>query len=809
LIVSPRRRWRRILHVLALLAALALGAGTLFALIVWMLLAGSLPKLDGTVRVSGLTAPVRIERDDLGIPTLQAESRNDLAFATGFVHGQDRFFQMDLLRRHPAGELAELFGSALIDEDRRMRLHRFRSRAQISLAGLSRDDREFLSAYTRGVEAGRKSQRRPSFEYLLLGSPPFPWREEDTLLVAFGMFQMLQGGPIEHERTTALLDLLPPALAEFLSPAGSSWDSPMLGGPLPCRPIPEASAIDLRTCPDDWLTSQPPVPPDTFFPGSNNWALSGKHTVHGGAIVANDMHLGLFVPNIWYRVAFVWRDDEKKEHRAYGITLPGAPPLITGSNTHVAWGFTNTEGDFADLVILESVMGKLDHYRTPDGPRPIVRVVESINVKDAPAVRLVVEETIWGPVLDRDHRGRRRALRWVAHDPDAVNIDLRKFETARALEEVLAIAPKVGVAAQNLVVADDHGNIAWTILGRIPRRVGFDGRRPTSWADGTRRWDGWLAPADYPRIVNPPDGRLWSANNRVVGEPFLSRLGLGTYDLGARAGQIRDGLAVNRKLSERDMLAIQLDDRGLFLARWQALLMDLLNPALVADHPNRQAMRAEVLVWGGRADPKSVGFRLVKRFRVKVSDIILGSLTAPCKRASDSFDYHWLNANVEDSIWQLVTKRPPHLLPPRYESWDQLLLAAVDAVEREVKGRRREFGPAIRAFTQGAMTKTRIHHPFSAAIGPLAGWLRLNMPDEELPGDNRAMPRIQTSHDGASQRMAVSPGKEAEGYFHMPAGQSGHPLSPHYRDGHQDWAHGRQSPFLPGPAKHVLELQPG
>jgi penicillin amidase len=775
---------------------------------VWMMLADSLPPLAGTIRVSGLSAPVRIERDGRGIPTLRAENRNDLAFATGFVHGQDRFFQMDLLRRHPAGELAELIGSAVVAEDRRMRLHRFRYRAQRALKALSAEDHDLLDAYTRGVEAGRKSLRRPSFEYLVLGVPPVAWRAEDTLLVAYGMYAMLQGGAVEHERTMALLDVLPPELAEFLSPPGSCWDSPMQGGPLSGSSLPDARAIDLRSSPDNWMMGAPAIRPEDVSPGSNNWAVSGKRTVHGGAIVANDMHLGLFVPNIWYRAAFVWRDEHGAEHRAYGITLPGAPPIVTGSNTHVAWGFTNTEGDFADLIILESVAGKPGVYRTPDGPRPIIQVAETIRVKDGPPVRQVIEETIWGPVIDRDHQGRRRALRWLAHDDGALNLDLRRLETARTVAEVLALGPQVGSPAQNIVVADDRGEIGWTILGRIPKRVGFDGRQPTSWADGKHHWDGWLAPADYPRIIDPPDGRLWSANNRVVAEPFLSRLGRGTYDLGARAGQIRDGLGETRRLSERDMLAIQLDNRALFLTRWQELLAGVLSPGCVAEHPRRQAIREQILDWGGRADPSSVGFRLVKRFRAQVHDMILSSLTAPCKRADPRFQYRWLDPNVEDAVWQLVTKRPAHLLPPRYATWDQLLLAAVDAVEREVKVNRADFPFALRSFTQGAATRTQIHHPFSVALGPLARWLRMNMPEEELPGDNRAMPRIQTPSDGASQRMAVSPGREAEGYFHMPTGQSGHPLSPHYRDGHDDWAKGRPTPFLPGEVKHVLELRP-
>ncbi len=342
------RPWPRVAGVLAVLA---LGVGGLLAAWIWILLAGSLPQVEGTRIVAGLSAPVRVERDGRGIPTLHAETRDDLAFATGFVHAQDRYFQMDLLRRHAAGELSELLGAGLVAEDREMRLHRFRWRAERAFADLPRSDRALLRSYAQGVEAGRGSLREPPFEYLVLGLPPTPWKAEETLLIVLGMYQMLQQGPIEHERANALLEVLPSALREFLSPEGSSWDAPLQGGPLPSRPIPDAKNIDLRLSPDNWSLTTLASGAERFPAGSNNWAISGKRTVHGGAIIANDMHLGLFVPNIWYRAAFVWKDDTGKEHRVIGASLPGTPSMIVGSNTHVAWGFTNSEGDFADLVI--------------------------------------------------------------------------------------------------------------------------------------------------------------------------------------------------------------------------------------------------------------------------------------------------------------------------------------------------------------------------------------------------------------------------------------------------------------------------
>ncbi len=244
-------------------------------------------------------------------------------------------------------------------------------------------------------------------------------------------------------------------------------------------------------------------PPDTFHPGSNNWAVSGKHTADGRALVADDMHLGIRVPHIWYRASLVWPDAEGKSHSMTGVSLPGTPAIVVGSNGHVAWGFTNSEGDWVDVVIVEVDPDDKDSYLTPDGPRKFEHVTESIKVKDAADEKLEIVSTIWGPIIDHDHQGRPRAIRWVAHDPDGVNMGLMRMESADNLEDALRLANLSGSPAQNFVVADDQGRIAWTILGRIPQRVGFDGRLPTSWADGSHRWDGYLAPEEYPRIVDP------------------------------------------------------------------------------------------------------------------------------------------------------------------------------------------------------------------------------------------------------------------------------------------------------------------
>ncbi len=213
--------------------------------------------------------------------------------------------------------------------------------------------------------------------------------------------------------------------------------------------------------------------------------------------------------------------------------------------------------------------------------------------------------TVWGPVIDHDHQKRPRAIRWVAHDTEGVNMGLLEVEGATTMEEAMRLANLAGSPHQNFVIADDQGRIGWTIMGRIPRRVGFDGRLPTSWADGSHRWEGYLAPEEYPRIIEPESGRIWTANARVVSGDMLAKLGDGGYDFGARAQQIRDDLLATEKASEADMLRIQLDDRAVFLERWRELLLETLgDEAVAADAAPRRAARA------GRRLGRTCGGRL-------------------------------------------------------------------------------------------------------------------------------------------------------------------------------------------------------
>jgi penicillin amidase len=781
-----------------LLTLLVLASAAYFAL------RASLPQLDGEVRSSGVRGPTRIERDALGVPTIRASTRLDVAWATGFVHGQDRFFQMDLSRRLAAGELSEIIGPLALDTDRRMRIHRFREVARRVLANASREDRAIAESYARGVNAARSSLAGRPFEYWLLRSAPTEWRVEDSILVVFAMYEQLNYDAFATESARGRVrDAVPAGLYRYIYARGGEWDAPLEGTAFTIAPPPSAAEFSLRTqtLPLDRLTTALRHREDRVY-GSNNWAVAGARTRSGAALLANDMHLGLSIPNTWYRARL--QVDGSAGDPAIdvtGVTLPGVPVVVVGSNGRVAWGFTNSQGDWVDLIVLQENPADPGTYATPDGPKALHKVREIIHVNGASDETLEVLETIWGPVFDRDHAGQRRAAAWIAHEPRATNFVLREMETARDVEHALAIAARCGVPPQNFVAADAQGNIGWTIMGRIPVRQGYDSRAPADWSRAGTGWQGWLEAGRYPRIVNPPQGKIWTANARVVDGEALALLGESDLYLGARARQIRDDLLPLEAATEGEMLAIQLDDRARFLERWHARLQALLDEAAVRDSPKRAEFRRLLEPWNGHASVESVAYRLVRAWRRTMHDLVFAALTYAAREPNEPPDAIEVPSQFEGPLWQLLSTEPEHLLPANFKSWRELELHAVD-VAIESLGKECK---TLAACTWGDRNRVRIRHALGGL--PLIG-AYLNMPQTELPGDSH-MPRVQAVSFGASQRLAVSPGHEAQGYFHMPGGQSGHPLSRFYRAGHEAWAKGRPLPFLPGPPEHQLLLTPG
>jgi len=768
------------------------------ALVAWLALRASLPELDGEISVFGLADIATIERDAAGIPVISASNRADLAFATGFVHGQDRFFQMDMIRRQAAGELSEMVGSAALRTDKYFRFHRFRARAETVVAAASDADREHLQRYADGVNAGRESLGARPFEYFLLRAEPAPWRPEDSILAVYTMFAMLNDSRARKEvRRGYANSVLPDEVYAWMYPDGSTWDAPLMGEARVSAAIPSADVISLRD-----VTDEPQETNETgryALRGSNNWAVSGAHTENGRAIVSNDMHLGLNTPNVYYRARMRVSGEDSRD--VSGVTLPGAPFIIAGSNTRVAWGFTNSYGDYTDAVILRPGAEK-GTYATPDGDLAFAIHKELINVKGGDPVEYEVRETIWGPVLDDvEYPDGEIAVSWIAHNPESVNMNMLKLETVESVSEALDVANTMGMPPQNFVTGDANGNIAWTIAGRIPLKTDFDAMLPADWSE-EHGWTGWVAPDDYPRIVNPANGRIWSANSRVVDGEALRIIGDGGYDLGARAKQIRDALFAEDTFRPEDMLAIQYDDRALFIAPWRDLLLEFLDDEVVGEDEALLEYRQLLENWIPRAAPESTGYRLIRAFRLEVRRRLFHALTVPVREAYGDDVRLRISNQFEAALWSMVTEQPMHMLPGAYDDWDQFLLSAVQT-NIDYFGENFE-GPLSRR-NWGEINTAAIRHPLSGSI-PFFGDA-LNMPADQLSGDTD-MPKAQGPDMGASERFSVAPGDEANSVLHMPTGQSGHPLSDYYDAGHSDWVDGLPGPFLPGPPSHTLTLVP-
>ncbi|MFT4246468.1 MAG: penicillin acylase family protein [Pseudomonas sp.] len=814
-----RKLLGRLLLALVLLAATAVLAA-------YLMLRGSLPSLHGEQHLPGLAAPVRIERDALGVVTIDAASEADAMRALGYVHAQERFFEMDLMRRAPAGELAALFGPAALDIDKQMRVHRLRARVQAQLSQSLGGQRQVLEAYRDGVNAGLGRLHVRPWAYLLLRQRPRPWTLDDSVLTGLAMYADLQDPRNQRELALARIRaVVPPALYALLAHDGSEWDAALFGEARGNVVLPDAATLDLRSLDgrqrDTAATSAltpPPAPQSVplspagrerglgwppavadFLVGSNNFAVDGTLTADGRAIVADDMHLALRAPNIWFRARLRYPDPRAPGGRVdvTGFTLPGIPAVIVGSNGHVAWGFTNSYIDTADFarISADAVAGAVTTHD------------EVIEIAGADPARLPVRETAWGPIVGTDPDGSLLALRWTAQLPGAVKFDLIDMARTGNLEEAFAVADRAGIPAQNLILADSSGRIAWRLAGTRPDRAAgcapdalVAAAAPHARSVATAPCPPWPLLSDRaPVLADPASHRLWTANNRIVDGETLAIAGNGGYDLGARAKQIRDDLFAKDRFTEADLLAIQLDDRALLLERWWKLLRQVVEPS---DDPALRRLEAATRHWDGRAAVDSASYRIVRGFRGMTLDAIEAGLLAPAKaRLGDAYLPPRL-AQLEGVAWPLLSQRPANLLPPPYASWDNLLADVARNLEKDLAAQ----GPALSARTWGERNTTAICHPVARALPAFARPL-LCMPAEALPGD-RDMPRVQGPAFGASERMVVSPGHEADGIVHMPGGQSGHPLSPFWGAGHEDWARGRATPFLPGPARYTLTLRP-
>ncbi len=756
---------------------------------IYFTMRASLPTVRGKIKVDHLKAKVIVERDALGIPTINADNREDVAFALGFIHAQDRFFQMDLLRRSAAGELSELFGPKAVDADKAKRLHRFRFLSKQILKSLSPEKLAIIRAYTAGVNQGLNALSAWPVEYLLLLQGPSPWLLEDTLLVSYALFFELQdsNGDLDLARGY-MKNTLPSDVYDFLINNGSKWDSTLDHTKLPILPIPDEKSFAYVSKGKHRISQE--AIDHTDLGGSNSWVAAYDNK----ATLACDMHLRLTVPNIWYRASFIYKNERKSITKIYGATFPGIPFMIVGSNTKIAWGFTNAFVDTTDLIILENDEKDPNLYLTKEGPKSIEKTLERIYVKGQYPIDFVIESTLYGPIIDHLYFKKRLALQWIAHNKEALNLNLFALEEIESVESALKIAADVGVPVLNFMIADHKGHIGWTLLGKVPKRAGYDGTYPVSFNDGTKKWLGLKDFREYPFLYDSQEAYLWTANNRQMGGKWEDFFGKSGYRNGIRGFQIEQALSQNKEFTEKDHLAIQLDIKAIFFRRWQSLMLRELQKG--QGNPQRDALKETVENWDGTCDKLSTGYYWTRAFRESVVKKTLGKLLAPCYAANPKFTYAGLD--FEEPVWMIASEQPLYLKAPQFATWNEELLDIVDDIISKAPLQK------IKTMTWGERNILNLQHPISKAISFLAPLF--DMPKVQLSGDTY-VPRVSGPSEGASQRLIVTPGQEENGIFHAPCGQSGHPLSPHYRDGESAWLEGLATPFLPSQPINRLILE--
>jgi penicillin G amidase len=781
-----------------------LGAGAAVSLtalgavgFVWHALRAPVPKLDGQAVVRELTRTVTVDSDRFGIPRIDAASREDAFRALGYLSARDRLFQMDLLRRLPQGRLAEIFGREAVEVDTRKRLFGFARVARAVVQRLPGPQRAVLEAYADGVNGFLARSETLPFEFRLLGYEPARWSAEDSILVALNMFEDLSDREEEERTRSVLARCVSPESIAFFSTPSDRYTKSLLGAR--SEPAPAIPAAELRILLAARATvdeAQPLLAQSTGTApkGSNGWAVAGTRTADGRALLANDMHLDLALPNVWYRATLRYAGREIS-----GVLLPGVPAIIAGSNGHVAWGITSLEGDVFDLIPVKLVQDRPDEYETPGGRARLEITSERLKVKGEADEVLRFRRTIWGPVAERPLLGQPVAIRWTALDPQAIDVGLVDLDGAQTIDEAIDIAKRAGIPPTNVLLADRHGRVGWTIGGRIPQRRGFDGSVAVPWSDGNG-WDGYLAASAVPQLTDPSEGFVVNANQRMLAAADAPVLGH-DFGNGYRAFRITERLRATPKVSEADMLALQLDTRSEFYEFYRDQALRALGIPAAGEAPLLAEARAALQAWNGKADPESFGLALLVRFRRLLSEQIFGAFLSSCRSLEPGFEITL--GDVDAPVQGLLEERPAALVPPPASSWDEFVQGALQQAARQVAD---AHGEDLRGLKWGEVNRVRISHPLSEAL-PWVGRF-LDMPREPLPGCGFCV-RVSAGALGATERLVVAPGHESDGLLHMPGGQSGHPLSPHYDDQQAAWLSGRTLPLLPGPTVATLTLLRG
>ncbi|HWI25883.1 MAG TPA: penicillin acylase family protein [Stellaceae bacterium] len=757
------RRW--LLRLLLLLPLVAIAASLLW-------LRSSLPLSSGRLSVPGLTAEVRIARDAHGIPTITAANDRDAAFALGFVHAQDRLFQMDLMRHAGAGRLSEWFGARTLGFDRFMRTIGLYHAAEQQYALLSPDLRAALDAYAAGVNA-YLAHRRGALpaEYYLLRISPEPWRPADTLVWGKLIALELAGNfrrEIEHAR-----------VAQHVSPE----DMQFLYLPYPSDgPTAVSSAALLKGMPLHQIEAALPRLVGPAF-ASNNWVVDGKHSVSGKPLLANDPHLRLSAPSFWY-LAHI----KTPTLDLAGVTAAGEPFIVLGHNQKIAWGFTNTESDVEDCFIERVDPTDPSRYLTPDGNAPFVLRHERIEVRGAEPVSFTVRETRHGPVISDIGGNYAKAaspgtvlalqatfLQGEDRTPQA----LWRMNRAGNWQQFRDALRDFVAPEQNMVYADVDGHIGFIAPGRVPIRGKGDGWMPAPGWSGEYDWTGYIPFDQLPSALDPPSGRVVTANNKIVPESYAFFLGRG-WDLPNRALRINQLLDATPQQSPAASAAIQADTLSL-MARQLLPLMLAIEP------PSKFAAEAleRLRTWNDRMDRKSVAPLIFAAWLRELNRTLFAA------KLGDAFDDYW--GMHPDVIRLILTKHPEWCRNGAAQGASSCADQLAASLLRALDQLRQRYGSDMAGWRWGRAHRAQFTNQVWASVPVLDSLLATTIPANggydtiDRGATQLAAPQPYADVLGPSLRMIVDLSDIDGARFMISPGESGNVLAPHYRDLMRSW----------------------
>ncbi|MGI9101954.1 MAG: penicillin acylase family protein [Terriglobales bacterium] len=794
-LAPERRRAARLLLriVLGLLAVVLLAAGGG----IWLFLHttdAALPQLDGSVHVDGLSAPVTVIRDSHGVPHITAATMADLLFAQGYVTAQDRLWQMDMTRRFTAGELAEVLGARYVKSDRMQRTLGMRQAAQRAAAVMAPEDRTLLDAYARGVNAFMESHPASlPIEFRLLGYAPRPWTAEDSLLIGAMFNEMLNlyyvTDELAREKVTTRL---PPELAADLFPNISWRDHPPRQTEPPFEPpAKESQSEESRNCAPDRNSSEPTALEigEQLVAGSNNWVVSGAHTVSGEPLLSNDMHLQHHIPNVWYEVHLTAGDFD-----VAGVNSPGLPLVQAGHNRRIAWGFTNIGPAVTDLYVEN--FNSAGQYETPQGWQAPERRHEVIHVHRQPDESFDVLLTRHGPILSDVLAGetRKLSLKWTLYDPRELSSTVQFFRqvaVAQNWEEFRRAAAEFGGPGQNIVYADVDGHIGYQATGWIPQRAAGDATKPVPGNVDTYEWTGYLPFEKMPSVFDPQSGVIATANGRVTpdGYPyFITSEWMPPY----RQERIYRVLQSGKKFSPSDMLALQTDidsDVDRYFAQRFAYSVDHAKAASA-----RAKAAAEILrQWDGRVRADSAAPTIVSRSRRRLMALLLEPYLGRGDEKSNSTtgwrQYSWHSSDVW--LENLLSRQPARWLPKEFKTWDDLLVAAVETAVAE-----KDAPNDVSRWTWSSVAPLYIQHPIFGGVPMLRRWTGPGWQPQS--GDGTTVKQVGRDF-GPSERMTVDFSDLDASTLNIVTGQSGNFRSPYYMDQWPAWYGGTtfRLPFSP------------